>query len=204
MAAWPLLLLTLGIFLFRPVCASDLGSLEWRLAVTPGAVWRERLRWMAIGGLMVGFWETVSWVCMKALFYTGDINASFNGGIVCFAPFNGGRRFFPIYLLIQICPVLVIGLLLRQRIRSGKSITGTGLIRRPVLFLGIPAFVCAWTCFYVWSEYLWMPRESGVSFPAFVSIFLGTFRWVWPVGLTALLLWLMPEVSKRQSSEFAE
>jgi hypothetical protein len=193
-AGWPLLLLALGVFLFRPVPASDLGSLQLRLAATPAAVWRERVCWMAIGGLMVGFWETVSWVCMKALFYTGDINA----------PLNGGRLFFPIYLLVQICPVLVLGLLLRQRMRNGKSITGAALVRSPVLYAGVPAFVCAWTCLYLWSEYHWMPRESGVSFSAVVSNFLFTFRWVWPVGLTALLLWLMPAVSKRQSSEFAE
>lgn len=194
-AGWPLLLLALGVFLFRPVPASDLGSLQLRLAATPAAVWRERVCWMAIGGLMVGFWKTVSWLCIKALFYTGDIHAPFN---------FEGRLFLPIYLLIHFSPVLVLSLLLRQRMRNGKSITGAALVRSPVLYAGVPAFVCAWTCLYLWSEYHWMPRESGVSFSALVSNFLFTFRWVWPVGLTALLLWLMPEVSKRQSSEFAE
>jgi hypothetical protein len=189
LSLWPLILLSVGISLFRPARASkSTGS-----ALAPLrpllVVWRERVFWMAVGALAVGVWRGVSWVSVQALFYTGDVNK----------PFSSGPVFFGSWLLILLSPLVVLGLLLRQRMRAGKDVTAGKLIRKRTMTVFVPAVVCAWTALHLWSQHYWNPPGFGISWSSVVANYFTTFQWLWPAGLALLILWLAPREDTRGS-----
>jgi hypothetical protein len=183
LSTWPLFLLFLAIGLFRPARAAEaaesasLGS--WRLAA---AVWRQRVFWMAVGGLAVGVWRTVSWVGMNALFSTGDINR----------PYAFGPLFLATDLLFSLAPLFVLGLLLWRRMRAGKDVTAAGLIQHRALFTFIPIVVIAQALLHFWNQHYWNPFAVHTSWSSIVANYFTTFRWLWPAGLALLILWLAP------------
>ena len=142
---------------------------------------------------MVGFWQTVSGLGIRALFLTGHINEHFNVGLV-----------LSVQLLVQLSPVILL-VILTQRTRRGKDIPGAALVRRRPLLAVLPALLSAWTGLQLWSLYSGIPREHGVSFPNVLTHYVTTFQWLWPVGLAALLLWLAPNrLEQERDSEFAK
>ncbi len=181
LAMGPLLLLFVSIGLFRPARAAECATSAAPLQL-PVVVWRERVFWMAVGALAVGVWQTVSWAGMKALFYTGDINR----------PFLFGPLFLGSWWLIELSPIVVLGVLLRQRMRAGKDITAGRLVRSRGLFGIIPVVVCAWAALHLWSEYYWLPERLNISFSTVLANYFTTFRWLWPTGVALLILWLAP------------
>ncbi len=192
LSAWPLLLLSLGVFILEPVSAGEEARLRFQMASVPAAVWRSRVCWMVVGGLVLEFWQTVSLFGIRALFYTGNIAK----------PFNVSLALMSVNLLLQLSPLILL-VLLRQRMRRGKAIPGATLVRRRPLLAILPALLCVWTGLHLWSVYSWMPREFGASWPGLFTHYATTFRWFWPVSLAALLLWLAPNQSEHQDSEFA-
>ncbi len=183
---WPLLLLSLAVNLFRPArgpksATSDSGPLQ-----LPAAVWRERVFWIAVGGLAVGVWRTVTWVSIQTMFYTGDINK----------PFMFGPLLVGSWLLIELSPLIVLGLLLRQRMRTGKDATVGKLVRSQALFAFIPIVVVAETAMALWSQYHWKPAGVDISWPGMVGDYFMNLRWLWPAGLALLILWLAGEKLK--------
>jgi hypothetical protein len=183
LSLWPLLLLFLGVSLFGPARAPEAATLALGQLRLPPVVWRERVFWMAVAALAVGVWRTVSWVSINALFYTGDINKPF---------LVAGPVFVGSHLLIELSPLLVLGLLLRQRIRVGKDVTAGTLVRSRAMIAFIPVAVCAWTALYLWSERYWRPAGVDISWSSIVANYFTTFRWLWPAGLALLILWLAP------------
>ncbi len=190
LSLWPLILLFLGVSLFRPTLAPESAASGLVPLPLPAVVWRERVFWMAVGGLAVGIWQTVSWVGMKALFYTGEINR----------PFLFGPLFVGSWLLLELSPLVVLGLLLRQRMRAGKDVTAGKLVRSRAMFTFIPVAVGAWTALYLWSDYHWRPAGYDISWSSIVANYITTFRWLWPAGLAVLILWLAP----RQETQTGE
>ncbi len=178
----PLLLLSLGVSLFRPARALESTGSALSPLRLPAQAWRERVFWMAVGGLAVGVWQTVSWLGMKALFYTGDINR----------PFLFGPLFLGSWLLIELSPLIFLGLLLRQGMRVGKDVMAGRLVRSRGLYAFIPVAVCAWAALHLWSEYFWLRGPLNITFSAVVANYFTTFRWLWPAGLALLILWLAP------------
>jgi hypothetical protein len=193
LSLWPLVLLFLGVSLFRPVRALESAMSAFASVRLPRVVWRDRVFWMALGALVVGIWQTVSWVGMKALFYTGDMDRPFRVGTVVFLSY---------FLVIELSPLIVLGLLLRQRMRAGKDVSGEKLVRRRALFAFIPTAVCAWTAVHFCSEYFWQ-TGLNISWDSIVANYLINFRWLWPAGLALLILWLAPKGDAKLRSSLA-
>jgi len=189
---WPLALLSLGIFLFRPSNAISARS-PFQMKTAFAAVWRERVCWMAVGGLIVGFWQIVSSLGIRALFSTRDFNKPFNVGLV-----------MGLQLLAPLSPAILL-LLLGQRVRRGMEMPGETLVRRRPLLAALPVVLSAWAGMQLWPLYSGIPRDRGVTFPDVLTHYLTTFQWLWPVGLALLLLWLAPDrLKQEQDSEFAK
>jgi len=180
---WPLILLLLGICLFRPgrapvPFASSLGRSR-----LPTMLWRERVFWVAVGGMALGIWQSVSWMSMLALFYTGDINRPYLDGPVLIGSF----------LLIELSPLVVLGLLLRRRIRVGEDATAENIVRSRAFFAFIPVAVCTWAAVQLAIQYFWRPAGANISFWSnVVANYFATFQWLWPAGLALLIMWLAP------------
>ena len=193
LSRWPLLLLVLGISLFRPSRAPESAAPALGPLRLEGVVWRERVFWMAVGALAVGVWRSVTWVSLNALFYTGDINRPF-----LFGPLLVGSQ-----LLIELSPLMVLGLVLRQRMRAGKDVTAGALVRSRAMFAFIPVVVCAEAALHLWSDYHWKPAGFDISWSSLVANYFTTFRWLWPAGLALLILWLAPKPEPQTSGTAA-
>lgn len=186
--SWPLTLLVLGILLLRPPSALKTPSMFSTTATAPVAIWRGRVFWMAVGWLMVGFWQTVSQFGITAMFYTGDANRPYDVKPLVL---------MSVYKLILLSPLLVPSFFLRQKLRSERAFT-TGIpVQRRHLVALVPAMACAWVGFYFWSCYLWMPKGLLWPWSDFLRQYVTTFQWLWPVGLAALVLWLAPKGHER-------
>jgi len=191
LSAWPLVLLSFGVFLIRPISSGESARSRFQMVTVPSAVWRERVCWMSLGGLMLGLWQVVSGLGIRAVFYPGNINK----------PLNMGPLLLSVLLVVQLSPFIIL-VLLRQRMRKGKNIAGVGRRR---LFIIIPTLLCAWIGLNLWSSYLSVPQGFTLSLPALLTSYLSTFHWFWQFSLAALLLWLAPSRSgQRQHSEFAK
>jgi hypothetical protein len=184
LSRWPLILLFLGISLFRPAPAPESGGSSLSLLRLPPVVWRERVFWMAVGALAVGVWESVSRVSIQALFYTGDIHWPYLVGPLLL---SGSL------LLIELTPLIVLALLLRHRIRAGKDSTGGRMVRSRAFFASIPVAVCTWAAVQLASQYFWRPGGADFSFWSNVAAnYFVTLQWLWPAGLASLIMWLAP------------
>jgi len=139
---------------------------------------------MAVGGLAVGFWQRVSMLGITAMFYTGDINRPYGDKALLLAC---------VYLLIQLSPLFVLGFFLRQRMRLGRAFAAETPFQNRLLFPLVPFVVCVWWVgTYLLSNYLWRPRGIAIAWSDLLVQYAITFQWLWPVGLTALVLWLAP------------
>lgn len=188
----PLILLSLGVSLFRPFARPEspesISCPSWVSAV----VWRERVFWMATGALAGGLWQAVTVLCMVAtLLHIGDFNTL------------GKAWFIGSYLLLELSPLLVLGLLLRHRMRSGKDVTAGRLVRSRAMFALIPVVVCAWATLTLWSNHYWRPDGVHISWSTNVANYFMTLRWFWPAGLAFLILWLAPRGQTQTSRNLA-
>jgi len=186
--SWPFVLLALAVFLLRPTSVRESSDMSTAGTSAPATVWRERVLWMAVGGLLVGFWQTVSMFGITALFYTGNMSRPYDvRPLVLIA----------VYKSFHLSPLVVAALFFRRSMRADRILSVTTPVRTTALFVFVPALVLAWFGFYFWSNYFWRP--SGISWPwgDLVLQYVTTFQWLWPVGLAALILWLAPKRSER-------
>ncbi len=194
LSLWPLLLLALSVVLFRPTSSRTTAGSGLRAALPPAAVWRERVCWIAVGGMLVGFWQTVSWLCLKALFFTGDIKRPFAINQALLVSLN---------LLLQFGPLILLGLFVWWRVRARKSLLAVVLLRRETMLAVVPVVLLAWAALSLWSIWSWVPRgqASLVSLAGLSTYYLTNLRWLWPVGLAALIVWLAPGRHERDQRE---
>jgi hypothetical protein len=191
LSLWPLTLLCLGIGLFRPGRApGSVESSSGQLRL-PVVVWRERVFWMAVGSLASGVWQSVSMVSMAALFYTGDINR----------PYLVGPVFIGSFLLIELTPLIVLGLLLRLRIWAGKDATAGNIVRSRAFSAFIPVAVCAWAAAQLVWPYFWKSAGANFSFWSNIAAYYFAFQWLWPAGLALLTMWLAPRGETHTSED---
>jgi hypothetical protein len=184
----PLVLLALAVFLLRTTSVRESSDSSTAVTSASTTVWRERVFWMAVGVLLVDFWQVVSQFGITALFYTGDVNRPYHVGPLVLVG---------IYQLIHLSPLLAAAILFRRCMRADRTLPVTTPVRTTSLFILVPALVLAWVGFYLWSSYFWRP--PGISWPwgDLLLQYVTTFQWLWPAGLGALILWLAPKRSER-------
>jgi hypothetical protein len=183
----PLVLLALAIFLLRSTSVRESSELSIAGISAPATVWRERVFWMAVGGLLVGFWQTVSQFGITALFYTGNVNRPYDA-----APL----LLMGVYQFIHLSPLIVAALFFRRSMQGDRTLTVPTPVRTTALFVMVPALALAWPGFFMWSSYFWKPREISWPWADLLLQYVTTFQWLWPVGLAALILWLAPKRSE--------
>jgi hypothetical protein len=189
----PLVLLALAVFLLRTTRVRESSDSSTAVTSASTTVWRERVFWMAVGVLLVDFWQIVSQFGITALFYTGDVNRPYDVGPLVLVG---------IYQLIHLSPLLAAAFLFRRCMRADRTLPVTTPVRTTSLFILVPALVLAWVGFYLWSSYFWRP--PGISWPwgDLLLQYVTTFQWLWPAGLGALILWLAPKRSERDQLAF--
>ncbi len=186
--ARPLVPLVLAVFLFRPTSACESSDLSNAGNSASTTIWRERVFWMAVGILLVDFWQIVSQFGFAALFSTGDVNRPYH-----VAPLV----LMGVYQLIHLSPLLVIALCYRRSMRADRTFSVTAPARTTALFFLVPALVLAWVGFYLWSSFFWRPPGISWAWGGILLQYITTFQWLWPAGLAALILWLAPKRSER-------
>jgi hypothetical protein len=186
--SWPLVLLALAVFLLRPTPVRESSDSSTSGTSAPASVWRERVFWMAVGALLVGFWRIASEFGMTALFYTGNMDRPFN-----LRPFV----LIGVYHSIHLFPLVVAALFFRRSVRGDRTLPVTTPVRTTALFVLVPVVVCAWVGFYFWSSYFWwIPKGKSWPWADLLFQYVTTFQWLWLAGLAALVLWLAPKRSE--------
>jgi hypothetical protein len=145
------------------------------------SVWRDRVFWMAGGGLLVGIWQSASLCGLKALVYP-------NGDVVRNLALP---RVIGFYKLVQFSPLLAIALWYRWRLRSGKEFRSEVPERRTALGIVIASLLAS-VCLQAWSVHLWLPQGREVPWPDFWVSYAMYLQWLWPFSLGALAVWLAP------------
>lgn len=154
--------------------------------------WRERVFWMAVGGLVFGTWKAMSYSGMVALLYTGTPGHAYR---IPGVPTVG----FP---LITVLPVVAAAILAGcKRLEPVTAGAGRWLNtpkRMRVMGLGL-LLVCCGLGF--WRDYVFNTRtQTALSSPKTVMLHYTTMlSWLWWAGLVALILWLAP--ATRQSRQ---
>lgn len=171
----PFLLAAAGILLWRPAIRLPRANGRPKAAVCNA--WRERVFWMALGGLAVGFWDEASRYGVSACFYAGEVHQS--------SPLLGSLLF----LAVRLSPVVAVILLAR------RGFLGSALPTRTRLLILLPLIVCAGAWLHAGISLL--NAQQGIAFPwaMFWSAYLSGLQWLWPTGLAALALWLAPRAS---------
>jgi hypothetical protein len=183
--SWPLILLALLMILCKPHPLGESASPPSTMNIAAPAVWRERVFWMAVGGLLVGFWRSVSQFSLAALFYTGDLQR----------PYASPLLVAGLQKVILVLPVIIISILIARKRRGQSALSAempTSLARR---FAPVIAVMVAWIVVELTAKYFWqariVPAEHRITdLSALLLNYLSTMQWVRPAFLAALILWL--------------
>lgn len=206
--AWPLLavassfLFSTSVRLLRPV--EIVGSVFWPVVVLAfGAmvafplvrrgsadsavggrrvVWRDRIFWMAIGGLVQGLWGLV-----RDVGVTAWSNAAGTTATAAISPLLG----VSLYNLILLLPLLAFVLVLWGGAKRGTNMSLALVLRGSTLTIIVLLAASAWIGLELWQQKLVVPPGS-YTWPQLLRGYAVWLDWLLPMGLVMLVLWTAP------------
>jgi len=202
---WPTILLAIGTALLRPLSSARWAGSAADPAIAPAPVWRDRVFWMAVAGLLTRFWQGLDGLGLTALFYTGDMNRPFVGSPLALIGFQ---------LLYLLGPVVVAAGLVLRHIRRGRSLPSDVAPARQSMLVLVVLMLCAWAAVSLWGTYLRQPYDlqpQDVSLYSQMSgmvswrwgralmAFASSSQWLWLAGLGVLAVCLAP--ARRKTRE---
>lgn len=175
-AGEPLLLLTLCALTWQKHFSKGVENPGARFAAVPAGVWRERVLWIALCGVAIGFWTSLSRLSVSEFFYPTPPNTV--AKVLAFAS---------LVHAVRISPLLAIGWLI-IRWKRGGTITAAQVWPGQKPMPALAALVtCVWMGLDIGLKFLWTAHEAHI-----LSNYLAGLQWAWPVTLAGFVYWLTP------------
>ncbi len=180
---WPAFILAVAVLMALPGVRRGAANTAFAAAGVPGSVWRERVFWAAMGGLVQGLWGIVHALGITA--WSRSINAT---PMAAISPLLA----LSIYNLLQLLPFLVLLLVLWVGVKRGVNMSLALVFRRSTLTVPVLLAAGAWGGLHLWLTMLYSSPPEALTWSQLLSDYVSWLRWLWPLGLAMLVLWTAP------------